>query len=464
MQAQHLKLAAKSLAPPKPFTHPRDEASFQSEYIRTGYGFAVAVTLVGTLMSLAFIVTAKLSPLDGTGSFELQLLRTIIGLACGLSFFSLLFDPERSLRNYRVTIFLPAFISLIGLGLLLFVPRPEAASAIAYGRSTLSLVIAVWLVSAFCRLPLKQIMAMTMTASILNLVGLYVHGVEHLPFFVIDLLLANLIVWTLTVQIEKRERLIWHQAMRSRNATRKAQNSAKQATVISNAQARLLRSVGHDIRQPLSSSGIYLGVVTRAAQQSANEVMEQNLARVRTCLRSVEGTLERLMEVPGDDNDLTLKTSRTDLSRIFQDLRDVFEPQADRLGVELRFTQSCSGPVLVRTNERAIREVLSNIVANSIKYSAIVSQRSPSVVVGSVRIGDTVRVDVVDNGVGIPEELHTRIFDEYYRAPTIVERVRGSGLGLAIVESTIQRLPDHRLRLQSREAQGTRVKIYIPGA
>lgn len=464
MQPHHFLHAFRALKPPRPFPHHRDEAAFQAEYIRTGYGFAVAVTLVGTLMSLAFIVLARISPLDGTGSFELQLLRTIIGLSCALSLFSLLFDPARALRNYHITIFLPAFISLIGLGLLLFVPRPETANAIAFGRSTLSLVIAVWLVSAFCRLPLRQIMTMTVAASLLNIAGLYMHGIEHLPFFVVDLLLANLIVWTLTIQIEKRERLIWHQASRSRSAVRKAKHSAKQATVVSNAQARLIRSVGHDIRQPLSSSGIYLGVVTRAAQQSANEVMEQNLARVRTCLRSVEGTLERLLEVPGDDSDLQLDTCRLDLSRLFNDLRDVFEPQADRLGVELRFAQACSDYLPVRTNERAMREVLSNVLANALKYSSIATQRTPTVMLGVVRVGNSVRIDVIDNGVGIPEELHSRVFDEHYRAPTVMDRVRGSGLGLAIVESTIQRLADHRLRLQSRESEGTRVKIYLPCA
>lgn len=464
MQSHLFSQAFQALTPPRPFSHHRDEAAFQTEYVRSGYGFAVAVTLMGTLMSLAFIVLARISPLDGTDSIELQLLRAIIGLSCALSLFSLLFDPERALRNYRVTIFLPAFIALIGLGVLLFIPRPESADAIAFGRSTLSLVIAVWLVSAFCRLPLTQIMIMTVAASLLNITGLYLQGVEHLPFFVLDLLLANLIVWTLTIQIEKRERLIWHQATRNRTAVRKAKRSAKQATVVNHAQARLIRSVGHDIRQPLSSSGIYLGVVTRAAQQSANEVMEQNLARVRTCLRSVEGTLERLLEVPGDDSDLQLATTRVDLSRLFNDLRDVFEPQADRLGVELRFSQSCADALPVRTNERAMREVLSNVVANALKYSAIATQRSPTVMIGVVRVGNAIRIDVIDNGVGIPEELHTRVFDEHYRAPTVVERVRGSGLGLAIVESTIQRLADHRLRLQSREAQGTRVKIYLPCA
>ena len=72
------------------------------------------------------------------------------------------------------------------------------------------------------------------------------------------------------------------------------------------------------------------------------------------------------------------------------------------------------------------------------------------------------RVDILDNGIGIDPALHTRIFDEYFRSPAVAGRVRGNGLGLAIVESTIQRLPDHRLRLRSREAEGTRVKIYLP--
>lgn len=465
MHFQQLISAARSLAPPKPFRHSRDEAAFQAEFIRTGYGFAVAITLAGTLISLAFIVLSKLSPAEASDSFGLNVLRSVVGLACALSFFSLLSDPGRALRNYLLTIFFPTATTLLGIGLLLTISRQDVLSQHALAQSTLALVIAAWMISAFCRLPLRQIIWMTSIASLANLWGLALYSPQQLPVMGIFLLLANLIAWSLSIHIEKRERVIWHQATRNRNAIRKAKHSVNRATVINTAQARLIRSVGHDIRQPLSSSGIYLGVVTRAAKQSADEVMEQNLARVKTCLRSVEGTLDRLLEIPSENDETNLETDRTNLARMFQDLRDIFEPQADRMGVTLRFTLSCETPLPVRTNERAMREVLSNILANALKYSAINAKRStPSVVVGVVRFREMVRVDIIDNGVGIPSELHTRVFDEYYRAPSNATQVKGSGLGLAIVESMVQRLPDHRLRLRSCEAKGTRVKIYLPSA
>ncbi len=464
MQLHPILGAARSLAPPQPFENSHDETQFRREYIHSGYGFAVAGTLLGALASIAFMAIAYLNPDIGGHSLYLQMLRAAIAVTSGLSFCFLLFDPERALRNYQLTISLPVFVALFGMGAVLFLPRPDEISTALMGRATLSFVLAIWLVSAFCRLPIRLIMAMTMLASILHVVGLWVQGTVNLPFFVLDLIIANFIVWVLATQIDKRERLIWHQANRTRNAMRIAKSSAHQANVMSEAQARLIRSVGHDIRQPLSSSGIYLGVVSRAARDAANESIEENLEKVRTCMRSIEDTLERLMEAPGTRTGAFLDTQRTDLSVVFDDLQDVFEPQAKKLGVTLHFTDACANKAVVRTNVRAMREVLSNLVANALKYSAIVTKRHPKVMIGIARIGRTVRVDVLDNGVGIPHEMHTRVFDEYYRSPSVTDRVRGSGLGLSIVESMVQRLPDHRLRLKSQESSGTRVTVYLPAA
>jgi signal transduction histidine kinase len=464
LQFPSLLNAAKSFASPIPFENSHDEALFRRAYVESGYGFAVAGTLLGTLACLGFMLIAYLNPQIGGHSFFLQMLRALIAVSAGLSCCFLILDPVRALRNYHLTIFMPVFVALFGMGVVLFLPRPDEIASALMARSTLSFLLAVWLVSAFCRLPITLIMALTIGSSLLHLIGLAIQGAANLPFMILDLVIANCIVWVLGVQIEKRERIIWHQDNRTRNAMRVAKTSAHQANVATEAHARLMRSVGHDIRQPLSSSGIYLGVVSRNAERAANENLEENIEKVRTCMRSIEDTLERLMEVPGANSSPFLDTQRTDLSEVFSDLRDVFAPQAKQLGVTLHFTGAWEQSSIVRTNVRAMREVLSNLVANGLKYSSIVAERSPKVVVGVTQIGNNIRVDIIDNGIGIPNELHTKVFDEYYRSPSVTEQVQGTGLGLAIVESTVQRLPDHRLRLKSQESLGTRVKVYLPAA
>ncbi|MGH1357817.1 MAG: sensor histidine kinase [Burkholderiaceae bacterium] len=466
MQFQHLLTASRFLTPARPFVLPEDEQAFRSAYRKGGYGFAVAVMFVGTIMAFAFIAISSLQPIDGSNSPELQLLRAVIGTACLSSFLTLVLTPKWALDHHFLTVFLPSFVALAGLGLLLFMPRHEVVSPLAFGRSTLSLIIAIWLISAFCRLPLKQIMAMSLGASLFNLIGLQNLDVTHLPFFALDLLIANFTVWTLTIQIEKRERLLWYQSNKAQRALVRAERDANRATVLNQVQTRLMQSVGHDIRQPLSSGGIYLGLVGNEAAQIANHDIAAHAESLGGCLRAVESTLNRLLESNNQcaiESDLP--TEKSSLVGVFKDLNHVFVPQAERLGVELRFTRTSRQAHPVRTNEAAILEVLSNLISNALKYSSIRGDaRSGAVIVGIASLGDTVRIDVVDNGVGIDPGIHSRVFEEYFRAPETTERVAGAGLGLTIVESMIQRLPEHRLRLSSAPGMGTKIQIYLPAA
>jgi len=465
VQFQHLLTASRFLTPATAFNSPSDERSFRAEYIRGGYGFAVAVMLVGTLMAFAFITIAALQPIDGSNATSLQTLRLIIGSTCLMSFLALVRAPEWSLRNHSLTVFLPSLVALAGLGLLLFLPRPEHVSLIAFGRTTISLIIAIWLISAFCRLPLRQVMAMSLTASLLNLIGLQHVAVTHLPFFALDLVIANFTVWALTIQIEKRERLLWYQASTARRALKRAESNADRATVISKAQTRLMQAVGHDVRQPLSSGSIYLSLMKQEARQTANSGVQHHVEKLSACLRAVESTMTRLLDSPASSShDQDLPTTRTTLTGVFQDLRHVFEPQAQRYGIELRFTSLCNIERPVRTNEIALLEILNNLISNAIKYSSTDANRKGAVVIGVASINDAVRIDILDNGVGIPEEQHALVFEENYRVPETADHVPGAGLGLSIVESMIQRMPEHRLRLCSKPGEGTRIQLYLPAA
>ena len=224
-----------------------------------------------------------------------------------------------------------------------------------------------------------------------------------------------------------------------------------------------MQSIGHDIRQPLSSSSIYLSLVSSAARQSADQVVAANIERLAGCLRAVESTLNRMLDADVEhmiEADLT--TNRADLSGLFNDLHHVFEPQAARLGIDLRFTALTTRPHLARTNESALLEILNNVISNALKYSAVRQNGGGRVLVGVVTTCDAVRIDILDNGIGIEPSLHKRIFEEGYRTPDAVDKQDGAGLGLAIVESMVQRLPDHRLRLRSQPGEGTRIRLYLP--
>lgn len=105
-----------------------------------------------------------------------------------------------------------------------------------------------------------------------------------------------------------------------------------------------------------------------------------------------------------------------------------------------------------------IEEVISNLLANSIKYT-------PSN--GTVKFdvtgdADSVLIRIEDTGIGIPKESLPKIFDEFYRAPNAKRSERdGTGLGLSIAKQVVE-LHKGEIWVESEEGKGSIFSVMLP--
>jgi PAS domain S-box-containing protein len=107
-------------------------------------------------------------------------------------------------------------------------------------------------------------------------------------------------------------------------------------------------------------------------------------------------------------------------------------------------------------DEALLRPILSNLLTNAIKYS----DEGHPVRVGISRTGDEAVFTVTDQGIGIPEADHPRLFEAFHRASN-VEHVSGTGLGLLIVRRCVD-LHQGRIDFESRLGEGTTFRVHIP--
>ena len=134
----------------------------------------------------------------------------------------------------------------------------------------------------------------------------------------------------------------------------------------------------------------------------------------------------------------------------------MLQPKADEKGLGLEMNNP---PLFVTADRNRMRQVIVNLVENAIAYSDE----------GTVRCrirrhGDKVRVEVVDNGRGIPEEHQSRIFERFYRVdPDRSRKSGGTGLGLSIVKQ-IMSAHGEPIRLDSTYGSGTRFSFDLPFA
>jgi CheY-like chemotaxis protein len=142
------------------------------------------------------------------------------------------------------------------------------------------------------------------------------------------------------------------------------------------------------------------------------------------------------------------------LTEVFEQYR---EPARSR-GIEFRISLRGRRSPPIESDRSLFKRALSNLVSNAIKNTL-----AGGVVVGWVEIGEKLRIDVWDTGVGIAAVHRDAIFAEYYQINNPGrDRSKGLGLGLSIVHRVVDVLPGHSMRFWSVEGRGSRFSLYAP--
>jgi signal transduction histidine kinase len=122
-------------------------------------------------------------------------------------------------------------------------------------------------------------------------------------------------------------------------------------------------------------------------------------------------------------------------------LRDTVQSVLNSYGIlseqeGYRFICQCDPDIIVTADEARIRQVLSNLVNNAVRYS---TEEKKEITVKAIKKGEAVRCEVSDHGQGIPEEELPHIWERYYRSSSNRSRnTAGTGLGLSIVKEILK--------------------------
>ncbi len=115
-------------------------------------------------------------------------------------------------------------------------------------------------------------------------------------------------------------------------------------------------------------------------------------------------------------------------------------------------------PVFLEIDQDAVKQVLTNLIDNAIKYSSVKKEIGIKV----VDKGKDVEIQVKDGGIGIPEEAKEKIFEGFYRHPDAVQHSpKGVGLGLKIVKHIIE-AHQGEIRVESWPNKGSTFTLVFP--
>ena len=240
-----------------------------------------------------------------------------------------------------------------------------------------------------------------------------------------------------------------------RARSRTANEARASAEAANRSKSQLLAAASHDLRQPLHALGLYIAALAARAQEEAWQPLVTSIQRA---VAALEGQFEQLLDLSRlEAGALTPTQARVSLAALFAKVADELRPHAEHKGLALRVAGT---RLAARSDPALLERIVRNLVANAIRYT-----EHGGVLVGARRLAGGVAIDVVDTGVGIPPDLQSRIFEEFYqvRDRHTSRAHAGLGLGLAIVRR-LATLLAHRVDVVSRVGRGSRFRVVAEAA
>ncbi len=235
-----------------------------------------------------------------------------------------------------------------------------------------------------------------------------------------------------------------------------ARQTAEEAREIADranlAKSRFLATASHDLRQPLQTLALLNGTLRRMIRDA------DSLLAISHQDQAI-GAMSRLLNALLDISKLesgTIKPETTDfrVAGLFEELHREFARSAEDKGLQLQIEPS---QAIVHSDPALAEQVLRNLVANAIKYT-----RQGLVRLRCLNESSMVRIEVLDTGIGIPDDQIQYIFDEFYQVsvPSHSQR-NGYGLGLNIVRRIVTLLDLH-LEVKSKVGEGSVFTLTLP--
>jgi PAS domain S-box-containing protein len=214
--------------------------------------------------------------------------------------------------------------------------------------------------------------------------------------------------------------------------------------------------VSHELKTPVALIKGYAETLRREDADWDRDTMRESLDVIGEEADHLTHLIDSLLEASRiQAGGLKLEPTDVHLPRLAEKVVDGFRTQTDIHDFELDFPPDFP-PVWGDPNR--LREVLSNLVSNAVKYSP----DGGTVWVGGRVDGGGVTVYVADQGVGIPPEEQDRIFDRFHRVETgLHRRTEGTGLGLYLVKAIVE-AHGGRVWVESAPGQGSIFMFNLP--
>lgn len=238
-------------------------------------------------------------------------------------------------------------------------------------------------------------------------------------------------------------------------AARKATEEAKRRTEETmESRHKLLLSVSHDIKAPLSS---ILGYLELMQIDNNNTEEKRMIASMRNSSEHILSLLSNLLNFSRlDQGKETIILSIFNIEELCNELCEMFAPIAEKKHLSFIYENKLNNSCFVKSDALKIKQILSNLLSNAIKYTL------KGNINFSISNNDKELIfNVTDNGIGIPQDKLNEIFKPFSRLDNQESIIEGNGFGLFVVKGLIDLL-NGNIEVSSELEKGSTFTVRIP--
>ncbi len=220
-------------------------------------------------------------------------------------------------------------------------------------------------------------------------------------------------------------------------------------------RAQFLAAVSHELRTPLNAVLGFADVLMKGVDGPLTEEQAEEVQQIRDSGAHLNELIEDILDLSAiESGQLKLHPAKVNLRSVAQDVVRELSVLAAKTGLALRLEDG--PPVEVWADKRRVRQIVSNVVGNAVKFTQV-----GEVLVRVGARGAYGAVAVRDTGPGIRESERQIVFEEYRQAHAERARHRGTGLGLAIARR-LAAMQGGSIELESEVGRGSQFTLILP--
>lgn len=237
--------------------------------------------------------------------------------------------------------------------------------------------------------------------------------------------------------------------------TQQLQQALKAEKKLNELKTKFLSLVSHEFKTPLTSILTSTSLLTKYTETDQQDKRDKHISTIKSKVRYLDNILTDFLSIERLElGKVNYTMSSFPLSKLINEV--VYDSNTLlKEGQRIRYPENIDG-IMVEFDEKIMGLALSNLMHNAIKYSP----EDTDIELNVSPEKDQLRIDIIDQGFGIPPEDQPFIFDRYFRASNVLT-FQGTGIGLNIVRQHMHNL-NANVTFKSELGKGSTFTLYIP--